>query len=38
MQIGIATFPTDYSIKPHELAVEAEGRGSESLWFVRPRR
>ena len=33
MQIGIAMFVTDYSIQPHELAVEAENRGIESLWL-----
>lgn len=33
MHIGVAIFPTDYSIQPHELAVEAENRGFESLWL-----
>jgi probable F420-dependent oxidoreductase len=33
MQIGITMFPTDYAIQPHELAVEAEARGFESVWF-----
>ncbi len=33
MQIGITMFPTDYAIQPHELAVEVESRGFESLWF-----
>ena len=33
MQIGITMFATDYAIPPHELAVEAEKRGFESLWF-----
>ena len=33
MKIGITMFPTDYAIQPHELAVEAEARGFESLWF-----
>ena len=33
MKIGITMFPTDYSIQPHELAVEVEARGYESLWF-----
>ncbi|MDP1839264.1 MAG: LLM class F420-dependent oxidoreductase, partial [Reyranella sp.] len=33
MKIGITMFPTDYAVPPHELAVEAEARGFESLWF-----
>jgi probable F420-dependent oxidoreductase len=33
MHIGVTMFPTDYAIQPHELAVEAENRGFESLWF-----
>jgi probable F420-dependent oxidoreductase len=33
MHIGIAMFPTDYAIQPHELAVAAEERGLESLWL-----
>ena len=33
MQIGVTMFATDYAIPPHELAVEAEKRGYESLWF-----
>jgi len=33
MKIGIAMFPTDYSIAPAELAVAVEQRGFESLWF-----
>jgi probable F420-dependent oxidoreductase len=33
MHIGVAMFPTDYSIQPHELAVEAENRGFESMWL-----
>jgi probable F420-dependent oxidoreductase len=33
MKIGIAMFPTDYSILPGELAQAAEERGFESLWF-----
>jgi probable F420-dependent oxidoreductase len=33
MQFGITMFPTDYAIAPHELAMEAEARGFESLWF-----
>lgn len=26
-------FATDQAIPPHELAIEAESRGFESLWF-----
>ncbi len=33
MKFGITMFPTDYTIAPHELAVEAESRGYESVWF-----
>jgi probable F420-dependent oxidoreductase len=33
MKIGIAMFPTDYSITPAELGQAAEERGFESLWF-----
>ena len=33
MKIGISMFPTDYSIRPDELAQAAEERGFESLWF-----
>src|SRR6266498_6114434 len=33
MRIGVTMFATDYAIAPHELAVEAEKRGFESLWF-----
>jgi probable F420-dependent oxidoreductase len=33
MKFGITMFPTDYAIAPHELAVEAEARGFESVWF-----
>ncbi len=33
MQFGITMFPTDYAIPPHELAIEAEARGFESVWF-----
>src|SRR5580698_1861500 len=33
MDIGIAMFPTDYAIQPHELAVAAEERGFESMWL-----
>lgn len=30
---GISMFPTDYAIQPIELALEAEKRNFESLWF-----
>jgi probable F420-dependent oxidoreductase len=33
MKFGITMFPTDYAIPPHELAIEAEARGFESVWF-----
>src|SRR3954447_13746066 len=33
MQFGITMFPTDYAVPPHELAIEAETRGFESVWF-----
>ncbi len=33
MRFGITMFPTDYSIAPQELALEAEARGFESIWF-----
>jgi probable F420-dependent oxidoreductase len=33
LQVGLTLFPTDYSILPAELAVAAEERGFESLWF-----
>jgi probable F420-dependent oxidoreductase len=33
MHIGLTMFPTEYAIPPHELAVEAEARGFESLWL-----
>ncbi|HEX4889924.1 MAG TPA: LLM class F420-dependent oxidoreductase [Alphaproteobacteria bacterium] len=33
MQYGISMFPTDYSITPADLAVAAEARGIESIWF-----
>jgi len=34
MNFGLTIFPTDYSIPLHELAVEAEQRGFESLWVA----
>ncbi len=33
MKFGVTMFPTDYAIPPHELAMEAEARGFESVWF-----
>src|SRR5436305_1302593 len=33
MKIGIAMFPTDYSITPSDLGQAVEERGFESLWF-----
>jgi probable F420-dependent oxidoreductase len=33
MKIGIAMFPTDYSILPGGLALAVEERGFDSLWF-----
>src|SRR5881392_2929566 len=33
MHVGLTMFPTDYSIPPQDLAVEAEARGYESLWL-----
>src|SRR6266851_3896412 len=33
MRFGITMFPTDYAVPPHELAIEAEARGFESVWF-----
>jgi probable F420-dependent oxidoreductase len=34
MEFGITIFPTDYSISPADLAMEAEERGFESMWFA----
>ena len=34
MHLGITIFPTDYSMPLHELAVEADQRGFESLWVA----
>ena len=31
MHVGLTMFPTDYSIPPQDLAVEAEARGYERL-------
>ena len=33
MEFGVLMFPTDYAIRPDDLAREAEARGFESLWF-----
>jgi len=33
MHVGVFLFPTDYTIRPDELARAAEERGYESLWF-----
>ena len=33
MHCGVLIFPTDYAIRPDELARAAEERGFESLWF-----
>ena len=33
MQIGLTIFPTEYSIQPADLALEAEARDFESLWL-----
>ena len=33
MKTGVYMFPTEYSIRPDELARAAEERGFESLWF-----
>jgi probable F420-dependent oxidoreductase len=33
MEFGVFMFPTDYAIRPDELAREVEQRGFESLWF-----
>jgi probable F420-dependent oxidoreductase len=32
MKFGLSMFPTDYSIRPGELAAAAEERGFESFW------
>jgi probable F420-dependent oxidoreductase len=33
MHLGVAMFPTDYAVRPDDLARAAEQRGYESLWF-----
>ena len=34
MDYGITIFPTEYSISPADLAVSAEERGFDSMWFA----
>ena len=34
MEYGVTIFPTDYSISPADLAVAAEERGFDSMWFA----
>jgi len=34
MEYGVTIFPTDYSITPADLAVSAEERGFDSMWFA----
>jgi probable F420-dependent oxidoreductase len=33
MKLGVAIFPTDYTIRPDEFARACEARGFESVWF-----
>jgi probable F420-dependent oxidoreductase len=33
VKYGVSIFPTDYAIRPDELAVMLEERGFESVWF-----
>jgi probable F420-dependent oxidoreductase len=33
VKFAVSMFPTDYAIQPVELALAAEARGFESLWF-----
>lgn len=33
MDFGVCMFPTDYAIRPDDLAKAVEDRGFESLWF-----
>ena len=33
-KLGVAIFPTDYSIRPDDFARACEERGFESLWFA----
>jgi len=34
MEYGVTIFPTDYSISPADLALAAEERGFDSMWFA----
>ena len=34
MEYGVTIFPTDYSISPAELAIAAEERDFDSMWFA----
>jgi alkanesulfonate monooxygenase SsuD/methylene tetrahydromethanopterin reductase-like flavin-dependent oxidoreductase (luciferase family) len=34
MKYGVVIFPTDYAIRPDELAKAAEERGFESIFFT----
>ena len=34
MEYGVTIFPTDYTITPADLAVAAEERGFDSMWFA----
>src|SRR5262245_64229932 len=33
MKLGVAIFPTDYTIRPDDFARACEERGFESVWF-----
>jgi len=33
MKLGVAIFPTDYTIRPDDFARSCEERGFESVWF-----
>ncbi|HAY67886.1 MAG TPA: LLM class F420-dependent oxidoreductase, partial [Acidimicrobiaceae bacterium] len=33
VEFGVSMFPTDKAIDPMSVAIEAENRGFESLWF-----
>jgi probable F420-dependent oxidoreductase len=33
MKLGVAIFPTDYSIRPDDFGQACEERGFESIWF-----
>lgn len=33
MKLGVAIFPTDYTIRPDEFGKACEERGFESIWF-----